>query len=63
MLEYEEYIKQLPEGKVGKVEVDKKDSVKPQTVRNRLNKASKNLEMDIQTNRVGNTVLFWINKN
>lgn len=60
MLEYEEYLKQLPEGQVGKVEVDKKDGIKPQTVRNRLTKASKNLEIDIKTKRVGNTVLFWV---
>lgn len=63
MLEYEDYLKQLPEGQVGKIEVTPKDGVKPQTVRNRLNRASKNLELDIQTKRVGNTVLFWINKN
>ena len=62
MLEYEEYLKQLPEGQVGKIEVTQKD-VKLQTVRARLNRASKNLELYIQTKRVGNIVLFWINKN
>jgi hypothetical protein len=59
MEEYEDYIKQLPENRVGRIEVTQKDGVKPQTVRARLNRASKNLEMDIQTRRVANTVLFW----
>jgi hypothetical protein len=59
MEEYEGYLKQLPDGQVGKIEVDKKDAVKPQTIRNRLTRASKNLELSIQTKRVGNTVLFW----
>ena len=62
ILEYEDYLKQLPEGQVGKIEVTQKD-VKLQTVRARLNRASKNLELYIQTKRVGNIVLFWINKN
>ena len=57
MLEYEEYLKQLPEGQVGKIEVTQKD-VKLQTVRARLNRASKNLELDIQTKRVANVVLL-----
>jgi hypothetical protein len=59
MEEYEGYLKQLPGGQVGKIEVDKKDAVKPQTIRNRLTRASKNMELSIQTKRVGNTVLFW----
>ena len=59
MLEYEDYLKQLPDGQVGKIEVAQKDVIKPQTVRSRLNRASKNLELNIQTKRVANTVLFW----
>jgi hypothetical protein len=59
MEEYEGYLKQLPEGQVGKIVVTSKDSVKPQTIRNRLNRASKNLELNVQTKRVANTVLFW----
>ena len=63
MEEYEGYLKQLPDGQVGKIEVTTKDGIKPQTVRNRLNRASKNLELNIQTKRVGNTVLFWRESN
>lgn len=63
MLEYEEYLKQLPEGQVGKIEVTQKDDVKPQTVRSRLIRAGKSLELSIQTKRVGNIVLFWNDKN
>jgi hypothetical protein len=59
MEEYEGYLKQLPEGQVGKIEVTAKDNVKPQTIRNRLNRAGKNLELSIETKRVGYTVLFW----
>lgn len=60
MLEYEGYLKQLTGGQVGKIDVSKKDDVKPYTVRNRLIKASKNLEMNIEVKRIGNTILFWI---
>ncbi|MFC1901683.1 hypothetical protein ACFLX3_01990 [Chloroflexota bacterium] len=59
MKEYEGYLKQLPDGQVGKIEVTPKDSVKSQTIRNRLVRASKYLELNIETKRVGNTVLFW----
>lgn len=59
MEEYEGYLKQLPEGQVGKIEVTQKDGVKPQTVRSRLVRASKNLELNIETKRIANTVLFW----
>jgi hypothetical protein len=57
--EFEGYLKQLPEGQVGKIVVAVKDNVKPQTVRNRLVKAGRNLNLDIQTKRIANTVLFW----
>lgn len=59
MEEYEGYLKQLPDGQVGKIEVTQKDNVKPQTVRNRLTRAGKNLELNIETKRIANTVLFW----
>jgi hypothetical protein len=59
MLEYEDYLKQLPEGQVGKVVVTQKDNFKPQTVRARLNRAGKSLGINIQTKRVANTILFW----
>ncbi len=59
MEEYEGYLNQLPDGQVGKIVVTQKDDIKPQTVRSRLNRASKNLKLDIETRRVGNTVLFW----
>ena len=59
MEEYEGYLKQLQNGQVGKFVVAQKDNIKPQTVRSRLNRASKNLKLDIETRRVANTVLFW----
>ena len=59
MEEYEGYLRQLPEGQVGKIEVTQKDGVRPQTVRARLNRAGKSLELNIQTKRVGNVILFW----
>lgn len=59
MEEYESYLQQLPDGQVGKIVVDSKDSIKPQTVRSRLVRASKNVELNIQTKRIANTVLFW----
>ena len=59
MEEYEGYLKQLPDGQVGKIVVTQKDGIKPQTIRNRLTRASRNLELNIQTKRVGNTILFW----
>ncbi|MFC1912112.1 hypothetical protein ACFLXG_03040 [Chloroflexota bacterium] len=59
MLEYEDYLKQLPEGQVGKIEVAQKDGIKPQTVRSRLNRAGKSLNIDTETRRIANIVLFW----
>jgi hypothetical protein len=57
--EYEGYLKQLPDGQVGKIVIDKKDTVKAQTIRNRIAKASLSLNLDIQTKRIANTILFW----
>lgn len=62
MEEYEGYLKQLPEGQVGKLVVDRKDTIKPNTVKARLIRASRNLKLKIETKRVGNTVLFWTEK-
>ncbi len=59
MEEYENYLKQLPHGQVGKLVVDSKDEIKPNTAKARLTRASKNLKLDIQTKRVANTILFW----
>ena len=59
MEEYEGYLKQLPDGQVGKLVVDNKDSIKPNTAKARLIRASKNLKLNIQTKRVANTILFW----
>lgn len=59
MEKYESYLKQLPDGQVGKLVVDSKDSTKPNTAKARLTRASKNLKLDIQTKRVVNTILFW----
>ncbi len=60
MEEYEGYLKQLSENQVGKIVVAPKDNIKPQTVKSRLNRASKNLKLDVETRRVSNTVLFWL---
>ncbi len=62
MEEYEGYLKQLPDGQVGKIEVAQKDGIKPQTVRSRLIRAGNNLNIDVETKRVGNTILFWFGK-
>jgi UDP-3-O-[3-hydroxymyristoyl] glucosamine N-acyltransferase len=59
MMEYEDYLKQLPEKQVGKLVVDKKDTIKPNTAKARLIRASKNLKLNVQTKRVGSTILFW----
>jgi hypothetical protein len=59
MEEYEGYLKQLPENQVGKIVVSPKDGIKPQTVRSRLNRAGKSLELNIETKRIANTILFW----
>ena len=60
MEEYETYWKQLPQGHVGKMVVDQKDGVRPQTIKSRLTRAGRNLNLDAQIKRVQNTVLFWI---
>lgn len=59
MIEYEDYLKQLPERQVGKLVVDKKDTIKPNTAKARLIRASKNLKLNVKTKRVESTILFW----
>jgi hypothetical protein len=57
--EYEGYLKQIPDGKIGKFEVAPKDGTKPQNVRSRSVRAGKSLTLNVETKRVGNIVLFW----
>ena len=59
MTEYEGYLQQLPEGQIGKLEIDKKNYINPTTVKVRLVRAGRNLGMDIKVRRVENVVLFW----
>ena len=59
MLDYEGYLQQLPEGRIGKFEIDKKEYINPTTVKVRLVRAGRNLGMTIKTRRVENVVLFW----
>ena len=59
MQEYEDYLRRLPDKQVGRIEVSAKDDVKPYTIRNRLIRANKNLEIDIEVKRIGNVILFW----
>ena len=59
MEEYENYWKQLPQGKIGKIIVTPKEGIKPQTIRGRLIRAGRSLKLTIETKQVGNTVLFW----
>lgn len=60
MMEYEDYLKQLPDGPVGKLVMDNKDKIKPNTIKARLNRVGENLKPEIETKRVGNTVSFWL---
>ncbi len=62
MEEYEGYLMQLSDGQVGKLVVDSKDKIKPNTAKARLIRSSKNLKLDIETKRVANTILFWNQK-
>ena len=59
MTEYEGYLKKLPEGQVGKIEIDKVDYINPTTVKVRLIRAGRNLGMNIKVRRVENVLLFW----
>jgi hypothetical protein len=57
--EFESYIKELPQEQVGQITVDKKDSIKANTAKARLIRASKALGIELQTKRVGNIVQYW----
>jgi len=59
MTEYEGYLQKLPEGQVGKIEIDKVDYINPTTVKVRLVRAGRNLGMNIKVRRAENVVLFW----
>ncbi len=59
MQEYEGYLQQLPEGQIGKLEIDKKDYTNPTTVKVRLIRAGRSLGMDIKTRRIEKVILFW----
>jgi len=57
--EFESYIKELPQGQVGQITVDKKDSIKANTAKARLIRASKAIGIELQTKRVGNVIQYW----
>lgn len=57
--EFESYIKELPQRQVGQIIVDKKDSIKANTAKARLIRASRALGVDLQTKRVGNVIQYW----
>jgi len=57
--EFESYIKELPQGQVGQITVDKQDSIKANTAKARLIRASKALAVTLQTKRVGNVIQYW----
>lgn len=57
--EFESYIKELPQGQVGQIVVDKKDNIKANTAKARILRASKALGVELQTKRVGNVVQYW----
>lgn len=57
--EYENYIKQLPQGQVGQITVDKKDGIKSNTAKARLIRAGRALGIELETKRVGTVVQYW----
>lgn len=59
MAEYKKYIEDLSEDEIGHFTVDDKDSVKPNTIKARLRKASDKLKVDIQVERHGNEIIFY----
>jgi len=57
--EYESLLLNLPEGKAGKIDASKAKE-KPLTIRNRLIRVGKSLNMtDLQVKRAGDIVTFW----
>ncbi len=58
MEEYEKYLRDLPKGKVGQLAVTR--SEKPQTIKNRVVRAARSLNMtDLKVKRVGDNILVW----
>ena len=49
----------IHKGQVGQITVDKKDSIKANTAKARLIRASKALGVELQTKRVGNVIQYW----
>lgn len=57
--EYESLLLNLPEGKAGRIDA-KKEKEKAQTIKNRLVRVGKSLNMtDLRVRRVGDIVSFW----
>jgi len=57
--EYESLLLNLPAGKAGMIDA-KKEKEKPLTIRNRLIRVGKSLNMtDLQVKRAGDIVSFW----
>ena len=56
---FESYIKELPQGQVGQITVDKEDGIKANTAKARLIRASKALRVELQTKRAGNVIQYW----
>ena len=57
--EYESLLMNLPEGQAGRIDA-KKEKGKPQTIKNRLIRIGKTLNMtDLKVRRVGDVVSFW----
>ena len=57
--EYESLLLNLPEGKAGKIDA-KKEKEKAQTIKNRLIRIGRSLNMsDLKVRRVGDIVSFW----
>jgi hypothetical protein len=55
--EYENYIKELPKGKVGRLTIGDN---KPVTIKNRLKRARESLNMDdLVIKRIGDHIVFW----
>ena len=57
--EYEAFLLNLPEGKAGMID-GQKEKEKPLTIRNRLIRVGKSLNMDdLNVKRAGDVVTFW----
>ncbi len=57
--EYESILKDLPEGQGGKIDA-KKEKEKPATIKNRIMRIAKSLNMtDLKVKRTGDVISFW----